>query len=154
MRTPSSVLVIDAAVLVAAGRGRSSGAILEAARAAALVTTDRVVQEARRRVELGLKRPDLLAVIDALAAELTIVPVAALAPLLASSEVALRDTVPSRNGSTRDAHVLALAWTVEADMWTTDRDFAGAGTASWSTPNLMRALAEGAQDRRSTLGSE
>jgi len=72
--------------------------MLEAARAAALVTTDRVVQEARRRVELGLKRPDLLAVIDALAAELTIVPVAALAPLLAGSEVALRDAVPSRNG--------------------------------------------------------
>ena len=147
MRTPSSVLVIDAAVLVAAARGRSSGAILGAARAAALVTTDRVVQEARRRVELGLKRPDLLAVIDALAAELTIVPVAALAPILASSEVALRGAVPSRDGSTRDAHALALAWSVEADVWTTDRDFAGAGIASWSTPNLMRAFAEGARDR-------
>jgi len=126
----------------------------EAARAAALVTTDRVVQEARRRVELGLKRPDLLAVIDALAAELTIVPVAALAPILASSEVALRDAVPSRNGSTRDAHVLALAWSVEADVWTTDRDFAGAGIASWSTPNLIRALAGGAQDRPSNLSGE
>jgi predicted nucleic acid-binding protein len=154
MRTPSSVLVIDAVVLVAAARGRSSGAMLEAARAAALVTTDRVVQEARRRVELGLKRRDLLAVIDALAAELTIVPVAALAPLLTGSEVALRDAVPSRNGSTRDAHVLALAWSVEADVWTTDRDFAGAGIATWSTPNLMRALIERAQDRRSTPGSE
>ena len=110
MRTPSSVLVIDDAVLVAGARGRSSGAMLEAARAAALVTTDRVVQEARRRVELGLKRPDLLAVIDALAAELTIVPVAALAPLLASSEVALRDAVPSRNGSTRDAPRDAMYW--------------------------------------------
>jgi hypothetical protein len=49
---------------------------------------------------------------------------------------------------------LALARIVKADVWTTDRDFAGAGIASWSTPNLMRALAEGAQDRRSTLGSE
>jgi predicted nucleic acid-binding protein len=154
MRTPSSVLVIDAVVLVAAARGRSSGAMLEAARAAALVTTDRVVQEARRRVELGLKRLDLLAVIDALAAELTIIPVAALAPILASSEMALRDAVPSRNESIRDAHVLALAWSVEADVWTTDRDFAGAGIASWSTPNLMRALAEGAQDRRSSLSGE
>jgi hypothetical protein len=132
--------------------------MLEAARAAALVTTDRVVQEARRRVELGLKRPDLLTVIDALAAELTIVPAAALAPLLAGSEVALRDAVPSRNGSTRDApggaNVLALAWIVEADAWTTDRDFAGAGIATWSTPNLMRAVIEGAQHRRSTPGSE
>ena len=128
--------------------------MLEAARAAAPVTTDRVVHEARRRVELGLKRPDLLAVIDALAAELTIVPVAALTPILASSEMALRDAAPSRNGSTRDAHVLALAWSVEADVWTTDRDFAGAGIASWSTPNLMRALAEAAQDRRSSFSGE
>ena len=148
MRAPSSILVIDAAVLVAAARGRSSGAMLEAARAAVLVTTDRVVHEGRRRVELGLKRPDLLAIIDALAAELTIVPVAALTSILASSEVALRDAVPSRNGSTRDAHVLALAWVVEADVWTTDRDLAGTGIATWSTPNLMRALAEGVLDRR------
>jgi len=148
MRAPSSILVIDAAVLVAAARGRSSGAMLEAARAAVLVTTDRVVHEGRRRVELGLKRPDLLAIIDALAAELTIVPVAALTSILASSEVALRDAVPSRNGSTRDAHVLELAWSVEADVWTTDRDFAGTGIATWSTPNLMRALADGARDRR------
>ena len=71
MRAPSSTLVLDAAVLVAAARGRSSGAILEAARAAALVTTDRVVHEARRRIELGLKRPDLLAIVDALVAEVT-----------------------------------------------------------------------------------
>jgi hypothetical protein len=107
---------------------------------------------------VGLKRPDLLAVIDALAAELTIVPVAALAPILAGREIALRDAVPNRNGSTRDAprdaNVLALAWSVEADVWTTDRDFAGVGIASWSTPNLMRALVEGARDRRSTPGSE
>ena len=154
MRTPSPVLVIDAAVLVAAARGRSSGAMLEAARAAALVT-DRVVQEARRRVELGLKRPDLLAVIDALAAGLTIVRVAALMPILAGSEVALRDAVPSRNGSTRDApkdaNVLALAWSVEADVWTTDHDFAGTGIASGSTPNLTPASAACRVSRQADL---
>lgn len=116
MRTPSSTLVIDAAVIVAAARGRSSGAMLEAARAAALVNTDRVIQEARRRVEPGRKRPDLLAVIDALAAELTIIPVAPLAPILVGSEMPLKDAAPSRNGSTRDAHVLALAWSVKADV--------------------------------------
>jgi PIN domain len=43
---------------------------------------------------------------------------------------------------------------VEADVWTTDRDFAGAGIASWSMPNLMHALVEGARDRWSTPGSE
>lgn len=142
MRRPSSTLVLDAAILISAALGRSTGAILEAQRASALVTTDRVVHEARRRLELGLKRPELLDVLDDLAAALTIVPVAALEPLLGSCEQALRDAVASRNGSTLDAHVLALAWSAEADVWSTDRDFAGTGVATWSTPNLMRGLAE------------
>jgi len=146
MRAPTSTLVVDAAVLVAAARGRSSGALLEAGRSASLVTTDRVVHEARRRIELGLRRPELLAIIDGLLAEMTVVPVAALTLVLAESEIALRDAVTSRNGSIRDAHVLALARSVEADIWTTDRDFAGTGVASWSTPNLMRGLARAATD--------
>jgi len=120
--------------------------MLAAARAAPLATTDRVIHEARRRIELGLKRSDLMAILDALVAEMTVVPVAALAPHLARSEIALRDAVPSRNGSIKDPHVLALAWSVEADIWTTDRDFAGTGVATWSTPNLLRALAEVAND--------
>ncbi|MET0546147.1 MAG: hypothetical protein ABWZ40_07540 [Caulobacterales bacterium] len=40
-----------------------------------------------------------------------------------------------------DAHIIALAWTADADVWSTDRDFAGTGSC-WSAPNLMRALAE------------
>src|SRR5262245_64947557 len=104
MKAPSSTLVLDAAILISAVFGRSTGAIMEAQRAAVLVTTDRVVHEARRRLELGLKRPELLDVLDDLAAALTIVPVAALEPLLASCEIALRDAVANRNGSTRDAH--------------------------------------------------
>ena len=139
--------MVDAPVLVAAARGRSSGALLAVVRSATLVTTDRVVHEACRRIELGLKCPELLAIIDGLLAEMTVVPVAALTPLLAESEPALRDAVASRNGSIRDAHVLALARSVEADIWTTDRDFAGTGVASWSTPNLMRGLARAARDR-------
>jgi predicted nucleic acid-binding protein len=142
MKPPSSTLVVDAAILVAAARGRSSGAVLQAAQAASLITTDRVVHEARRRVALGLKRPELSDILDALIAEMTVVPVAALAVHLGRSEVALRDAVASRNGSIRDAHVLALAWSVDADIWTTDRDFGGTGIATWSTPNLMRGLAE------------
>ncbi len=112
-----------------------------AARAAALITTDRVVHEARRRIALGLKRPELQAIIDALVDEMTVVPVAALTPMLNQSEIVLRDAVASRNGSIKDAHVLALAWSAEAEIWTTDRDFAGSGVATWSTPNLMRGLA-------------
>jgi predicted nucleic acid-binding protein len=154
MKAPSPALVLDAAVLVAAARGRSSGAVLAAARAAALVTTDRVVHEARRRLELGLKRPDLVAIVDELAAEMTVVPVAALTPMLTQCESALRDAVASRNGSIRDAHVLALAWSVEADIWTTDRDFAGTGVATWSTPNLMRGLAEAVISLRPASAAE
>ena len=142
MKAPSSTLVIDAAILISAALGRNAGAVLYAGQASCLVTTDRVVQEARRRMELGLKRPELLELIDDLAAAITIVPVGALEPFLSRSEVTLRDGVASRNGSTRDAHVLALAWSVDADIWTTDRDFAGTGVATWSTPNLMRGLAE------------
>ena len=142
MRGPSSTLVVDAAILISAVFGRSTGAIMEAQRVSALITTDRVIHEARRRLELGLGRPELLDVLDELATALTVVPVAALEPLLAPCEVVLRDAVASRNGSTRDAHVLALASSVDADVWTTDRDFAGAGVATWSTPNLMRRLAE------------
>ncbi|MGY3240157.1 MULTISPECIES: PIN domain-containing protein [unclassified Bradyrhizobium] len=142
MRRPSPTIVIDAAILIAAVRGRSSGALLAAAAGAILVTTDRVVQEARRRITLGLQRPELIEVLDALVEALTIVPVAALESMLARCEATLRDAVPSRNGSERDAHVLALAWSVDADVWTTDRDFAGTGVATWSTPNLIRALAE------------
>jgi len=51
-----------------------------------------------------------------------------------------RADVASRNGAIDDAPVLALAWSLDADVWTTDRDFAGTGVASWSTPNLIRAL--------------
>jgi len=141
MKLPSSTLVVDAAVLIAAARGRSSGALAMVARAAALVTTDRVVHEARRRIALGLKQPELLTIVDALVAEMTIVPVAALTPMLTQAEIALRDAVASRNGSIKDAHVLALAWSTEAHIWTTDRDFAGSGVATWSTPNLMWGLA-------------
>jgi predicted nucleic acid-binding protein len=140
MRAPSSTLVLDAAILISAVLGRSAGAIMLAQQACVLVTTDRVLQEARGRLERGLQRPELLGLIDELAAAITVVPVAALEPLLARCEAALRDGVASRNGSIRDAHVLALAWSVEGDIWTTDPDFAGTGVATWSTPNLMRGL--------------
>jgi predicted nucleic acid-binding protein len=142
MKRPSSTLVVDAAILISAVLGRSGGAIMLAGQASVLVTTDRAFHEARRRLWLGLKRPELLTLIDDLAAAITIVSTAALEPILARCEETLRDAVASRNGSIRDAHVLALAWSVEGDVWTTDRDFAGAGVATWSTPNLMRALAD------------
>ena len=139
--------MVDAAILIAAARGRSSGAILAAAQMASLVTTDRAVAETRRRIEFGLKRPELQPIVDALVAEMTVVPVAALSALLPQAAIALADAVASRNGSVDDAHLLALASSVDADIWTTDHDFAGAGVASWSTPNLIRGLALASNSR-------
>jgi predicted nucleic acid-binding protein len=142
MRQPSETLVLDAAILVAAVRGRTSGAILEVSQVAALVTTERVVSEARRRIELGLKRADLLPVLAGLLEEVTVIPMESLDAFSTDAETTFRLAAASGNGSIRDAHVLALAWDAGADIWTTDRDFAGTGVATWSTPNLMRALAE------------
>ena len=93
-------------------------------------------------MEFGPKRPDLLEILDALTSRLLVFDAAALSPLIAIAEVTLRDAVASRHGSTRDAHILAMAREADVDVWTTDRDLAGAGVATWSTPNLMRALAE------------
>jgi predicted nucleic acid-binding protein len=141
VKPPASTLIVDAAILIAAALGKTSGAVSATSRAALLLTTDRAVIEARRRIELGLKQPSVLMLLDDLVAEMTVVPVAALVPLLPESDLALRDSVPSHNGSTRDAHLLALARSVDADIWTHDRDFSGTGVATWSTTNLMRGLA-------------
>jgi len=88
-----------------------------------------------------MNRPELLEALDGLVAEMIVVPVDDVADTIDEAERSLLEAVASRNGSTRDAHVLALAWLADADIWTFDRDFAGTGVASWSTPNLMRALA-------------
>lgn len=141
MRAPSTALVLDAAVLISAALGRSSRVIWEVAQQRTLVTTERAVEEARRRIALGLRRPEILVALEVLIDEVNVVPMESLEPLLRESANYLRDSVSSRNGSTRDAHVLALAWDADADIWSADRDFAGTGVASWSTPNLVRALA-------------
>jgi predicted nucleic acid-binding protein len=140
LNPPTPILVVDAAILVAAARGRSSGALMEAANFAALITTDRAVEEAGRRIVVGMKRPELMDILEALTDVVEVARIAALAPLITRAEFALRHAVAGANGSIRDAHVLALAWAEGADIWTTDRDFAGTGVATWSTPNLMRAL--------------
>jgi predicted nucleic acid-binding protein len=116
------------------------GAVLSAARFVHLVTTARTVAEASRRVELGLRRPDILPALYTLIDGIQVVEIDKLAPLLPGAGLTLKEAVASNNGSVNDAHLVALAWSLDADIWTTDRDFAGTGIASWSTPNLMRAL--------------
>lgn len=122
--------------------GRNSAALDTAARTRHLVVSERTLIEARKRIELGLQRADLLPLLDRVVATMTIIPERETAHHVERAELVLKDAVASQNGSTRDAHILACAWISNADIWSFDRDFAGTGVASWSTANLMRALAE------------
>ena len=58
----------------------------------------------------------------------------------ALASITLLRAPASRNGNTNDAHILALAWALDADIWSHDRDFAGTGWPSWSSANLAAAL--------------
>ena len=142
MSVPSATVVADAAVLISAALGRSTPVIREVAQLRILVTTDRAIEEARRRISIGLRRPEVLLILERILEGVTVVPVERLEPLLVESGNYLRDAVASRNGSVSDAHLLALARDAGADIWSADRDFAGTGVASWSTPNLLRGLGE------------
>jgi predicted nucleic acid-binding protein len=142
LRAPSDTLVLDAAVLISAALGKSAPVIGDVALVRMLVTTARVVEEVRGRISSGMRRPDILPAFERLLEEVTVVPLERLELFLSESGDCLRDAVASRNGSSADAHVLALAWEAAADIWSADRDFAGTGVASWSTANLLRALAE------------
>jgi predicted nucleic acid-binding protein len=142
MRTPSPILVVDSAIVISAALGRGMGAFERVRTAHTLTTTERAVEEVRRRIELGLKQPELLRAADTLVAAMIVVPMSGLILIVPRARLCLRDAVQSQNGSTADAHILALAWTTGGDIWSADRDFAGTGVASWSTANLLRALAE------------
>jgi predicted nucleic acid-binding protein len=126
--------------LISAVLGRSTPVLQAVGASVALVTSDRALEEAARRLVLGLGRPDLLESLAALVPQIEIVPVAQSEATLALAAQFLRDANQSRNGATTDAHILALAWQANADVWSHDRDFAGTGVASWSTINLVRAL--------------
>jgi PIN domain len=123
-----------------AARGRSAPALLSVARHVALATTDRAVEEAIRRITFGMQQPDIAAAVPELFQDMTLLAVADLGLLLPMAERALRYAAASRNGATGDAHLVALAWATAGDIWSTDRDFAGTGIASWSTPNPLMAL--------------
>lgn len=141
MKLPRAILVVDASVLIAMARGRATRAVERVSEHCQLVISDTAIREARRRIELGMKRPELLDIIDALVQDIFVIPAEALEQNLELAQTVLRDAVASRNGSTNDAHILACAWAVDGDIWSFDRDFAGTGVASWTTANLMHALA-------------
>jgi predicted nucleic acid-binding protein len=141
-RTPTSLLVVDANIIVSVALGLRSRPVFEVAQSRrALLTSARAREEvlgtvadprigSPRAVEIAGNLLEIVAVVDA----------AFYADRLNQASEALRLAAASRNGSTKDAHILALAWTLDADIWSHDRDFAGTGWPSWSNANLVASL--------------
>ncbi len=139
-RLPSPAIIVDANLLVSAVLGSATGACLDRiAGERSLITSEAAFHEASRVV--SHIRPQDLPVLEALLDLVTIIATEDMGMTdLEEAQTVLRNAAASKNGSTNDAHVLALAWTVDADLWSHDRDFAGTGWPSWSTANLMAAL--------------
>jgi predicted nucleic acid-binding protein len=142
VRAAPDALVVDASILISAVLGRSMPLVGTIGESVPLITTERAVAEAARRLVLGLRRPNLLAALASLVDQLEVVPGDDLEATIPVAAEFLRDANQSRNGSTTDAHIVALAWKGDADIWSHDRDFAGTGIASWSSINLVRAVTE------------
>lgn len=142
--SPSEALIVDANVILSAVLGFRSRPLLENVSARrALITSAEVSDEVRRvlrRLDPGA--PVLGEIADAILDSIEVVDAVRYGDNIAGAENRLRNATASRNGSTDDAHILALAWTYDADIWSHDRDFAGTGWPSWSSANLAAALAE------------
>ncbi|WP_230534192.1 PIN domain-containing protein [Microvirga roseola] len=139
-RAVPAALVVDANILVAAVLGSTTGTHLDLISGRrSLITSEAAFEEAYRVI--GHVRPNDLSVLESLLDLVTIIAGEDVADEdTATAEMALRDAPASRNGSVTDAHLLALAWTLDADLWSHDRDFAGTGWPSWSTSNLLAAI--------------
>ncbi|AMJ59535.1 PIN domain-containing protein [Bosea sp. PAMC 26642] len=143
-RIPTEVLVIDANILVSAALGvRTRVTMARVGLQRTLVTSREAASEAllvaqnqRNRTPFALD--DLLEILDAI----EVIAVEKYEAMIADAAAVLQNAVASRNGSTADAHVLALAWTCESHIWSHDRDFAGTGWPSWSSANLAAALSK------------
>lgn len=141
-RTPSSVLVVDANIILSVVLGRRSRPIFEKVVASrAVVTSARAAEEARSvlRSTPGLRR-DASELVEALLGAIGVVQEAVYADAVEPAAQVLAQAVASGNGSTFDAHLLACAWIFDADLRSHDRDFAGSGWPSWSNANLSDSL--------------
>ncbi|MBR2691748.1 MAG: PIN domain-containing protein [Aquamicrobium sp.] len=144
VREPSADLVVDTNIVLGmllGSRGRSTWRQAHARRrllmsVEAVTEVMTVASHMLDRQPTAVKRAEELI-------ELLIVPSAdRYEAMLDAARITLRNAPASRNGSDKDAHVLALAWSCEADIWSHDRDFAGTGWPSWSSANLAAALAD------------
>lgn len=149
-REPSETLVVDANIVLSAVLGFRSRPLLEriSAKRALVISSEASLEIRHVLSRLDPDAPVLIDIADEVLEAIEVVEKVRYDDSLASAEQSLRRAVASRNGSVNDAHVLALAWTYDADIWSHDRDFAGTGWPSWSSANLAAALAE------ETAGSE
>lgn len=143
-RDPSEALVIDANVVLSAVLGFRSRPLLELAstRRALIISVQASLEVKHVLSRLAPDEPALMEIADEILGSIDVVAQERYENGLSTAEHWLRNAVASRNGSTSDAHILALAWTYDADIWSHDRDFAGTGWPSWSTANLAAALAD------------
>lgn len=143
-RRPSNVLVIDASIILGIVLGKRSRPIFELVMATRLLTTSaRAKDEVMgcvRDLQHGL--PMMTAIATDMLKLISVADEAAYGSRMEAAAHVLQRAPASRNGSMRDAHILALAWSLDADIWSHDRDFAGTGWPSWSSANLRAALAD------------
>ena len=139
-RPPSSVLVVDANIVLSVVFGLRSRPVFEAVLATRALLTSARVREEVLGTAAHVGEPGAVEIATALLEMVTVVDASLYEDRLEPAAAVLRHAVASRNGSIKDAHVLALAWTLDADIWSHDRDFAGTGWPSWSNANLRASL--------------
>lgn len=144
MRKPSETLVVDANIILSAVLGFRARPLLERVGARrALIISSGASSEVRHVLSwIAPDTPVLIEITSEILDAIEVVEEVRYNDGLGAAEQSLRRAVGSRNGSVNDAHVLALAWTYDADIWSHDRDFAGTGWPSWSSANLAAALAD------------
>ena len=144
---PSNTLVVDANIVISVVLGFKTRVLW-----AGIINRRRLVLSAEGAIEalavaarqerkLATARQD----VSDLLTLIEIMPPERYASHIPRARVVLRNAAASRNGSVNDAHILALAWTYDADIWSHDRDFAGTGWPSWSSANLAAVLADEAE---------
>lgn len=143
-RSPSKALVIDANIVVSAALGARTRPVITRVGTTRrlLISIDAMAEALTVAAHLSDDAPMAPSNVASVLELINVVGGGFYASRVAKAQDVLRNAPASRNGSTADAHILALAWTYDADIWSHDRDFAGTGWPSWSSANLAAALSE------------
>lgn len=144
MRKPSETLVVDANIILSAVLGFRARPLLErvGARRALVISSGASLEVRHVLSRIEPDTPVLIEIASEILDAIEVVEEPRYNDGLGAAAQSLQRAVASRNGSISDAHILALAWVYDADIWSHDRDFAGTGWPSWSSANLAAALAD------------